>query len=639
MKYGYIKTAAAVPEVKPADTDFNTDRIVELIKKAENQGTSIIVFPELCITGYTCADLFYQDKLLNEALNSLKRIAKETTDLNITVITGLPLSVNNKLYNCAAVTENGKILGIIPKTIIPNTNEFYEHRWFSEASTAENIKNIFINGETIPFGTDLLFETEGIPFGIEICEDLWGPSTPSASASTAGALLIFNLSASNELLMKDNYRRQIISTKSASTLSGYIYTSAGKGESTTDTVYSGCAYITENGRFLKSSSPFSDTELITADIDTEKLKHDRLKSQFYKNFKQEKIYRTIKTGTNNKNYNIEPEMIPMPFVPSDKNEREIRCKEIFDIQAYGLLKRLNHIGTQKCVIGISGGLDSTLALLAVYYAFKKQNIDPSNIIAVTMPGFGTTSRTLNNSEQLMKALNVTLLNIPISKASIQHFEDIGHNPEIHDVTYENTQARERTQILMDLANKYKGIVIGTGDMSELALGWATYNGDHMSMYGINSGIPKTLIKYLVSWYSSHTENTIIKETLTDVLDTPVSPELLPASQDGTISQKTEDLVGPYLLHDYFLYYFLRYGFSPAKIFFLATNTFKEQYSNEKILYWMKNFYRRFFSQQFKRSCLPDGPKIGSVNLSPRGDWRMPSDSSPAIWLKELEKLK
>ncbi|MBN2651978.1 MAG: NAD(+) synthase [Spirochaetales bacterium] len=639
MNYGYIKIAVAIPQTQVADIKFNQEEILRLISKSEKNSSNITLFPELCITSYTCGDLFYQKKLLSAAVKSLLTIAEQTKELNGIYILGLPILTHDMIFNCAAVVSKGEIHGIIPKTHIPNTNEFYEARWFSSSRAGQEIKEIEIENKIIPFGTDLIFEIGSAKFGVEICEDLWVANPPSTRHSENGANILLNLSASNELLLKDSYRRQIIQTQSAKTISAYIYASSGVGESTTDTVFSGTGYIVENGYIKAEIEPFSNRELIIADIDIEKLEHDRTKSTFFKQNPHNNLCREIGLAKSFTNESITPEINPQPFVPQDPSEMNNRCNEIFNIQAWGLIKRLKHTGISKAVIGISGGLDSTLALLATYKAFTTLGLPTENIIAITMPGFGTTNRTKDNSLKLMNFLNVKSITIPIDKACIQHFKDIDHDKEIHDVTYENTQARERTQILMNIANKEAALVIGTGDMSELALGWATYNGDHMSMYGINSGIPKTLVKHLVKWFADNTENTATQRVLYDILDTPVSPELLPPKGNGTISQETENIVGPYRLHDYFLFYFLRYGFSPKKIFFLAKATFKNEFSEEEILKWMKIFFRRFFSQQFKRSCLPDGPKIGSINLSPRGDWRMPSDASAKLWLEELEEIK
>jgi NAD+ synthase (glutamine-hydrolysing) len=641
MNYGFIRIAGAVPELKVADCKYNCEKILELINIAERKSVQVVCFPELCITSYTCGDLFFQQSLLENALSSLKYLMDETKNLNIVSILGLPITKDNQIFNCAVVIQKGNILGVVPKSHIPNHNEFYELRWFSSGSNIIN-DNITIFEKEISFGINNIFESNNFSFAIEICEDLWAPIPPSTYHCLNGAHIIFNPSASNEIIAKHEYRRHLISQQSARCISGYLYVSAGTGESTTDLVFAGDTYIYENGSMLSKSQRFLDEpQLIINEIDVEKLKYDRAKSTSYMNILKTEYFKNIeyrynyfttpKINISNLNRKIDPQ----PFVPSNDYKRSKRCEEIFSIQVSGLTKRLKHIGSNTAVVGISGGLDSTLALLVTAKTFDKLKKSRKGIIAITMPGFGTTDRTYNNALELMTSLGVTIKEISIKDACLQHFKDIEHDPEIHDVTYENTQARERTQLLMDIANKEKGIVIGTGDLSELALGWATYNGDHMSMYAVNSGVPKTLVRYLVEWVSENVVNETTQKTLLDILDTPVSPELLPADNEGNINQKTEDIVGPYELHDFFLYYMVRFGFSPHKILFLAEKAFNDKYSKHIILKWLKTYYRRFFTQQFKRSCIPDGPKVGTINLSPRGDWRMPSDASYELWLNEL----
>lgn len=640
MDYGFVRVAAAVPKLKVADCKFNADNIIELIKKAEIEGIQFVVFPELSITAYTCGDLFHQQTILRESVNQLSRILNSTGEAGIIAILGLPLFVDNQLFNCAVVIQNGSIMGVVPKTYIPNYSEFYEERWFSSGTKGMS-DYITLCDQKVPFGTDVLFEdknNQGVCFGIEICEDLWVPIPPSSYQAISGANLIFNLSASNEIIGKSDYRRELIRQQSAKCVAAYVYTSSGVCESTTDVVFSGHAVISEYGTVMAESQRFKDDEqLICSEVDIEKLLNDRCKNtsfmeaSIHKSFK--KIHFELKQAEFSKlNRNIDAH----PFVPSNINMRDIRCKEIFEIQTAGLYKRIKHTGMKKAVIGISGGLDSTLALLVTAKTFDKLRISRGNVMAVTMPGFGTTNETYNNALQLMKSMGVCISEIDIKPACIQHFKDIGHDADIHDVTYENVQARERTQLLMDIANKNCGLVIGTGDLSELALGWCTYNGDHMSMYAVNCGIPKTLVKYLVQWVADNNFDESTRDVLYRILDTPISPELLPPDSDGEIRQKTEDLVGPYELHDFFLYHMVRYGAPPKKVLYLAGEAFTGKYEPDEIKKWLKVFYRRFFSQQFKRSCLPDGPKVGTISLSPRGDWRMPSDAEATLWLKELE---
>ena len=625
MNNGFIRVAAAIPQLRVADCAFNVARMAELVRKGEEEKVQVICFPELSVTGYTCADLFQQQQLLNDAQKALNELQLLTFSTTSVVIAGMPIRVQSHLYNTAVVLQGGHILGIVPKTHLPNNNEFYEKRWFTSGGLADT-QTITISGEQIPFGTDLLFSDSKFTFGIEICEDLWVPIPPSSQQALHGAEIIFNLSATNELIGKHQYLRQLIEQQSARCNAGYVYASAGAGESTTDVVYAGNALIAENGKIISASERFSfEPQLIINDIDIDKLQAERIRNTNYANDKSPRIYRTIQfEDAHFTNFDLKRTFDKHPFVPPVTN-RDESCHEIFSIQIGGLAKRWQHTQSNTVVIGISGGLDSTLALLVSVKTADKLGIDRKRITGITMPGFGTTDRTYTNAIQLMKSLGINMLEISIKEACLQHFRDINHDPGLHDVVYENTQARERTQLLMDIANKQHGIVIGTGDLSEMALGWSTYNGDHMSMYGVNSGVPKTLVRYLVEW-AAHQLDTTSEEILMDILDTPVSPELLPADENGDIAQKTEDIVGPYELHDFFLYYMVRFGFSPAKILFLAKNAFAGNYKDDVIEKWLKVFMHRFFAQQFKRSCIPDGPKVGSINLSPRGDWRMPSDA-------------
>ncbi len=636
MKDGFIKLAAATTDIKVADTEFNTENIISTIKEAAANGAKLIVFPELCITAYTCSDLFLQNSLLNGALRGLEKIKTETADLDITAVVGLPLELENTLYNCAAVVNRGSIRGIVPKLNIPNYSEFYELRHFKEGQ--KEVKMLDFLGEEVPFGSNILFTSDTMPnfcLGIELCEDLWTVTPPSNAHALAGATIIANLSASDELISKAEYREMLVKSQSAKLFAVYMYADAGWGESTTDLVFAGDDMICENGTVLARSERFSNS-CVYAVADLERLTSERRKTTTFKcERRKDYTYVELKmdlTDTPNERY-----VDSTPFVPSGKKQREERSEEILKIQSMGLAKRIEHAHASTAVIGVSGGLDSTLALLVTVRAFDALNRDRKGIYAVTMPCFGTTSRTYNNAVNFARSLGVTFMEVPIRDAVMQHFKDIGQDPEKYDVTFENCQARERTQVLMDIANKTGGMVVGTGDLSEMALGWATYNGDHMSMYAVNAGVPKTLIRYLVDYESERTGNEALKTTLRDILDTPVSPELLPP-KDGEISQKTENIVGPYELHDFFLYYLLRYGYRPSKILRLAEIAFSGQYDREFILIWLKTFYTRFFRQQFKRSCMPDAPKVGSVALSPRGDWRMPSDASENLWKSELEKL-
>ena len=625
MNNGFVRVAAAIPELRVADCAFNVAAMADLVRQGEVEKAQVICFPELSITGYTCADLFFQQQLLTNAEKALNELQLLTFSTTAVIIVGMPVRVQNQLFNTAVVLQGGHILGVVPKTHLPNNNEFYEKRWFSQA-TATDVQRISLSGEEVPFGTDLLFSDGKFSFGIELCEDLWVPIPPSSQHTLHGADIIFNLSATNELIGKHQYLRQLIEQQSARCIAGYVYSSAGAGESTTDVVYSGNGLIAENGKMIAASERFSfEAQLVVSEIDVERLQADRMRNTNYNNDKSGRVYRTVKLeDAHFTDFELKRTFDKHPFVPAITN-RDASCEEIFSIQVGGLAKRWTHTHAKTVVVGISGGLDSTLALLVCVKTADKLGFDRKQIIGITMPGFGTTDRTYSNAVNLMKSLGITMLEISIKDACIQHFKDINHDPKQHDVTYENTQARERTQILMDIANKHNGLVIGTGDLSESALGWATYNGDHMSMYAVNSGVPKTLVRYLVDW-AAHKLDAHSEEILRDVLDTPVSPELLPADENGDIAQKTEDIVGPYELHDFFLYYMVRFGFSPAKIFFLAKNAFADTYTEEVTEKWLKTFLRRFFAQQFKRSCIPDGPKVGSINLSPRGDWRMPSDA-------------
>ncbi|MCX7747670.1 MAG: NAD(+) synthase [Clostridia bacterium] len=640
MNYGFVRVAAAVPSLKVADCEYNAQSLIRMTRKVCDEKVQIIVFPELSITGYTCGDLFHQQVLLKESLAQLQCILNATKDTEIVVILGMPINADNQLFNCGVVIQKGRVLGAVPKTFIPNYSEFYEERWFASGLKALCGK-IKLLGQEVPFGTDLLFEAEnagGVCFGLEICEDLWVPVPPSSRQAVLGATILFNLSASNEIVGKYEYRQELVRQQSARCIAGYVYASSGVGESTTDVVFGGHAMISEYGSILAESKRFSENEqIIISEIDTEKIINDRLKNTSFMEACMDKTHRKINFSLmETRVAEIKREYAPHPFVPANVHTRDKRCNEVFDIQTAGLAKRLRHTGIKKVVLGISGGLDSTLALLVVARAFQMLDIPNSNIYAITMPGFGTTDETYNNALNLMKSMGVTMDEIDIKPACLQHFKDIKHDAAILDVTYENVQARERTQILMDVANKIGALVIGTGDLSELALGWCTYNGDHMSMYSVNCSVPKTLVKFLVGWVADHVVEAKIGEILHKILETPISPELLPPDTKGKIHQKTEDIVGPYELHDFFLYHMIRYGATPKKILFLAEKVFKTSYNRETIKKWLAVFYKRFFSQQFKRSCLPDGPKVGSISLSPRGDWRMPSDAEAKVWLADLD---
>lgn len=642
MNYGFIKVASAVPSVKVADCKYNVEQIEQQIILAEGQGVEIIVFPELSLTGYTCQDLFRQNLLLETTESAMLMLLDFTRQLNIISIVGLPIAVGDLLLNCAAIIQKGQILGIVAKEYLPNYNEFYEKRWFASVQDLRTTELRFAGNQIYLSFTPQIFVTcDGVRFGVEICEDVWAPTPPSNHLALAGADIIFNLSASDELIGKHDYLCKLLAQQSARTITGYVYSSAGFGESTQDVVYGGNALIFENGHLLQSGPRFAMTpQMQVAQIDVERLRTERRGNTTYVNAQRRMIGEDVIFKNAHsilpKDFVLERPVDAHPFIPSP-DMMEKSCEEILNIQVMGLAKRLVHTGCQKVVIGISGGLDSTLALLVCAMTFDKLGLDRSGIIGVTMPGFGTTDRTYTNAIKLMQSLRITIREISIAKSVTQHFEDIGHDIFVHDTTYENSQARERTQILMDVSNQEGGLVIGTGDLSELALGWCTYNGDHMSMYAVNASIPKTLIACLVKFVAG-TMDADTSATLHDVVDTPISPELVPADEDGNIQQKTEDLVGPYELHDFFLYYFMRHGFRPMKIFLLAQKAFEGQYEDDVIKHWLKTFFRRFFSQQFKRSCLPDGPKVGSISLSPRGDWRMPSDASSELWLRECEML-
>ena len=641
MNYGFVKVAAAVPLVQVADCFYNIEKIEGLMRQASEKGVQIIAFPELSVTGYTCLDLFAQQTLLNGAEAALLQLVSNTADLDILTIVGVPLRTENRLINAAVVFQKGAIRGVVPKTYLPNYKEFQEQRWFTSATELRE-STISIGKEEYPMGSHLLFRSGRLTAGIEICEDLWVPVPPSSLLTMEGANIIFNLSASNELIGKHAYLRSLICQQSARCMAGYVYASSGFGESSTDLVFAGNGIIAENGNLLAESPRFTmEEQLVISEIDIETLQNDRQVNTSFmygtSGLPKEKAQVVDFQVRIPDGFSLTRPVDPHPFTPSGEALKE-RCEEIFHIQVAGLAKRLVHAHAQTTVVGISGGLDSTLALLVTVMTFDALKMPRGQIIGITMPGFGTTDRTYTNACDLIRSLGVTLKEIPIKEACLQHFRDIDHDPSVHDVTYENSQARERTQLLMDVANQKNGLVIGTGDLSELALGWATYNGDHMSMYGVNGSIPKTLVKYLVEWVANHKVDDASRLTLLDIVDTPISPELIPADENGNIKQKTEDLVGPYELHDFFLYHFLRFGSYPSKIYFLAQKAFAGIYDNATVKKWLYTFFRRFFQQQFKRSCLPDGPKVGSVSLSPRGDWRMPSDAVSRLWLEEIERI-
>jgi len=644
MKYGFVTVAAAVPSVKIADCNYNLEQIKPMITEAEEKGAEVIVFPELCITGYSCQDLFTQQYLLDSAETCVAQLLDFTRKYDIIVIVGTPVAAGNITFNSAAVVQHGRLLGLVPKTFLPNYGEFYEKRWFASSLDIQDMEVVYAGTSVKVNNEPGLFRThDGVMFGIEICEDVWAPVPKSNMLALAGADIIFNLSASDELIGKHDYLKSLVAQQSARTISGYVYSGCGFGESTQDVVYGGNAMIYENGNLLEEGERFLiEPQLIISQIDVERLRGERRKNTTFVNAKRNVCANIVEclpcSNCCGREFVLHRTVDPNPFIPKC-DDMSKSCGEIFNIQVAGLAQRIVHTHSKKVVIGISGGLDSTLALLVCVKTFDKLGLDRKDVVGVTMPGFGTTGRTYNNAMSLMHSLGVTVRDINISDAVKLHFKDIGHDINIRDVTYENSQARERTQILMDLSNQIGGLVIGTGDLSELALGWATYNGDHMSMYGVNVGIPKTLIRYLVNYVAESGIDEKSRLTLMDIIDTPISPELIPADAEGNIQQKTEELVGPYELHDFFIYYTLRFGFSPQKIYMLCRAAYTvEQYSDDTIKHWLKTFYRRFFNQQFKRSCLPDGPKVGSVSLSPRGDWRMPSDASCNMWLEECERL-
>ncbi len=640
MKYGLIKVAAAIPGIRVADVEYNVQQIESLIAKAEGQGTEVLVFPELCLTGYTCQDLFRQQLLNDKAEEGLLMLLDFTRKLDVISVVGLPVRIGSLLYNCAAVIQRGAVLGLVAKTYLPNYNEFYEKRWFASAADLQE-QDVYLAGNPVHVSNEpQVFRTcDGVGFGIEICEDVWAPLPPSNNLALAGADFIVNLSATDELIGKHHYLTSLLAQQSARMMCGYVYSSCGYGESTQDVVYGGNAMIFENGRLLAEADRFAlEPQLKIQQIDVERLRSERQNNTTFRTAQDGAHARIVDMRqTTPRDFELIRPVDPHPFIPKG-TEMADACEEILNIQTLGLCKRLEHTRCYKAVIGISGGLDSTLALLVTVRAFDRLRLSREGIIGITMPGFGTTDRTHQNAVRLMDLLGITQREISIAAAVTQHFEDIGHNPQQHDTTYENSQARERTQILMDVANQVGGLVIGTGDLSELALGWCTYNGDHMSMYAVNAGVPKTLVQHLIRYAAQLPAFAEVQPTLLDVVDTPISPELTPADAEGNIAQKTEDLVGPYELHDFFLFYMLRHGFSPRKIYLLAQAAFGQKYDDDTLRRWLQTFCRRFFNQQFKRSCLPDGPKVGSVSLSPRGDWRMPSDASSSLWLKECDTL-
>ena len=636
MRDGFITVACGTPKLRLADCDYNAEQTFTLMRKAEKAGAKVLVLPELGLTGYTCGDLFYQDALLRGAEQALATVLEATRNLEVVTAVGLPLRVNNKLYNCAAIIQKGTVLGVVPKTHLPNYSEFYEKRQFAAAPEENGTVTLF--GKSVPFGNKLVFRCSTMPdlaLGFEICEDMWAPCSPAVDLTAAGATVVGNLSASNDIIGKDSYRRQLVTMQSAKLVCGYVYTSCGEGESSSDVVFGAHQMIAENGTLLAERR--FDGGLLVSEVDVQKLCYERRRTQM---FDQAPAVWEVPFALTVSPTKLTRYVAPQPFVPEGTEDRDARCREILLIASLGLTQRLEHTGAKTAVVGLSGGLDSTLAVLITGLAMKMLDRPMTDIVAVTMPCFGTTDRTRNNAVILAEQMGATLRTVDISNSVRSHFKDIGHDMEDHSVTFENGQARERTQVLMDIANQSGGIVIGTGDLSELALGWCTYNGDHMSMYAVNCSIPKTLVRHLVGYLARDNakKDEALHDVLEDILDTPVSPELLPAVQ-GQISQKTEDLVGPYELHDFFLYYMLRWGFSPRKVYRLAVYALGGKYSREVILKWLKTFYRRFFSQQFKRNCVPDGPKVGSVALSPRGDWRMPSDAKMNLWQAELETLE
>lgn len=646
---GFLRVAVVSPELQVANISYNTQTIIDALRQAASRGSRLAVFPELCITGYTCADLFYQALLQQQAREALLTIVQASADCGVAAVVGLPMELGGKLYNCAAFVCERAVLGIIPKTYLPSTNEYYEERWFSSSRDCPpGLDIIHIADRAIPFGTDLLFSATNFPgctIGVEVCEDLWAVEPPSGGMALAGATVLLNPSASDDILGKSEYRRALVQQQSARCLAAYLYAGAGPGESTTDVVFAGHSLICENGVIMAETERFHfETQMAIADIDVQRMNHERLRNSSFSSGLPEQSYRLIQfslpaevaaTGPVTLQ---RPDLSPTPFVPANPAQRAKHCQEIFHLQSVGLAKRLKHTGMTRVTLGLSGGLDSTLALLVTQQAFEMLSLKRDGIVAITMPGFGTSSRTLGNAEQLARSLGITLLQIPIRDAVMQHFRDIGHDIHTHDVTYENAQARERTQILMDIANQVGGMMVGTGDLSELALGWCTYNADHMSMYHVNAGVPKTLVRYLIEWCADSVYTGETAEVLRDIGATPITPELLPLGENDALLQETEATIGPYVLHDFFLFYVVRHAFSPRKIFGLARQVFDAHYAPVEILRWMHEFYQRFFAAQFKRSAMPDGPKVGSVALSPRGDWRMPSDASSSLWRQELETL-
>ena len=637
MKDGFLKAAALSPALRVADCAYNTEQILQELRAASARGVKLAVFPEFCLTGYTCGDLFLQRTLQQGALTGLQTLLDASRELDVVALVGLPLLVRGKLYNCAAVLCRGRLLGLVPKTYLPNYGEFYEKRQFTPGST--EVETLTVCGQQVPFGTSLLFRCREMPsfvLGVELCEDLWSALPPSTFHALAGATVIANLSASDETVGKAEYRRALVANQSARLLCGYLYASAGHGESTQDMVFAGHDLIAENGTLLAETAPFAGGHAET-ELDCQRMESERARNTSFE--PSTDGYQTVDFSLTLADTALTRFVDPTPFVPGDPQRRAERCELILKMQADGLAKRLEHAHAKTAVIGISGGLDSCLALLVAVRAMKQLRRPTTDVLAVTMPCFGTTRRTRSNAEILCEELHVSFSEIDIANTVHSHFADIGQDESVLDVTFENGQARVRTLELMDTANRTGGLVVGTGDLSELALGWATYNGDHMSMYGVNTGVPKTLVRHIVQYVADTCGNDTLRDVLVDILDTPVSPELLPTAADGTIAQQTEKLVGPYELHDFYLYYVLRFGFSPTKIYHLARTAFDGRYEPEVLLAWLKNFYRRFFAQQFKRSCLPDGPKVGSVTLSPRGDWRMPSDACNTLWMAELEKLE
>jgi NAD+ synthase (glutamine-hydrolysing) len=644
---GFLRIAVVSPALQVANISYNTQAIIDALRQAAARGCRLALFPELCITGYTCADLFYQSLLQQQAKEALLSIARAAAEYHIATVVGLPMEMGGKLYNCAAFISEQTILGIVPKTYLPTNNEYYEERWFSSSRDCP-LATIDIDGKTIPFGTDLLFSAANFPgctIGIEICEDLWAVEPPSGSMALTGATVLLNPSASDDILGKSEYRRSLVQQQSARCLAVYLYAGAGPGESTTDIVFGGHSLICENGIILGETERFHfSTQMVVADVDVQRMTHERLRNSSFSSGLPKQSYRNIQfslpagTPSTVQDALLRPDLSPTPFVPANPAQRAKHCQEIFHLQSVGLAKRLKHTGMTRVTLGLSGGLDSTLALLVTQQAFEMLSLKQDGIVAITMPGFGTSSRTLGNAEQLAKSLGITLRQIPIRDAVLQHFRDIGHDIHTHDVTYENAQARERTQILMDMANQIGGMMVGTGDLSELALGWCTYNADHMSMYHVNAGVPKTLVRYLIEWCADSVYSGETADVLRDIGATPITPELLPLGENDALLQETEATIGPYVLHDFFLFYAVRHAFMPRKIFWLACQVFKTRYEPVEILRWLREFYQRFFASQFKRSAMPDGPKVGSVALSPRGDWRMPSDASSALWLQEIKAL-